>query len=163
MTTTKNPSGDQADRSPAADTTNPSDPPRTADLNGDNIANGRPLYAPEHLLELTVQNPMVGICVATIEGELDALSAPLLDTRIQEQLTAAPTHLILDLQSVRFLGSNGLTSLLHARELAQTTGTQLHLAGMVTRVVARSLQVTGLVELFDTYATVNDALAALVD
>ena len=101
----------------------------------------------------------------TADGELDTLSAPLLDACIREQLAVAHTHLILDLQPVRFLGSAGLTSLLCARELAQTTGTQLHLAGMVTRVVARSLQVIELVELFDTYPTVTDALAlaALAD
>ena len=110
-----------------------------------------------------MQHPAAGVCVVTVEGELDTLSVPLFDARVGEQVAAAPPHLILDLQPVRFLASTGLTSLLRARELAETTGTQLHLAGLVTRVVARALQVTELLEYFDTYPTLADALAALTD
>jgi anti-anti-sigma regulatory factor len=83
---------------------------------------------------------------------------------MREQLVTGPTHLILDLEAVRFLGASGLSCLLRAHELAQQTpGTQLHLAGMVTRVVERSLEVTGLLRQFDSYPCVTDALAALVD
>ena len=117
----------------------------------------------DDLLRLTVQHPAVGVCVVTVDGELDTLSVPLLDACVNEQVAAAPAHLILDLQPVSFLASTGLTSLLRARELAETTGTQLHLAGLVTRVVARALHVTELLECFDTYPTVTDALAVLAD
>ena len=55
----------------------------------------------------------------------------------------------------------GLTSLLRARELTETTDIQLHLAGLATRVVARALHVTELLECFDTYPTLTDALTAL--
>jgi anti-anti-sigma factor len=79
----------------------------------------------------------VRVCVVTVEGELDTLSIPLLDACVAEQLADAPAHLILNFQPVRFLASKGLTSLLCARELAETTGTQLHLASLVTRGVAR--------------------------
>lgn len=117
----------------------------------------------EDLLGLTVQNPAAGVCVVTVDGELDTLSAPLLEACVAEQLAAAPAHLILDLQPVRFLASTGLTSLLRAHELAETTGTQLHLAGLVTRVVARALHVTELLECFDTYPLLTDALAVVTD
>lgn len=53
--------------------------------------------------------------------------------------------------------------LLRARELAQTTATQVHLAGLVNRVVARPSQITELLERFDTYPTLTDALAAVAD
>jgi anti-anti-sigma factor len=117
----------------------------------------------EDLLGLTVQHPAAGVCVVTVDGELDTLSVPLLEACVAEQVAAAPAHLILDLQPVRFLASTGLTSLLRAHELAETTGTQLHLAGLVTRVVARALHVTELLECFDTYPTLTDALAVLTD
>jgi len=117
----------------------------------------------EDLLGLTVQHPAVGVCVVTVEGELDTLSAPCLDACLSEQVAAAPAHLVLNLEPVSFLASTGLTSLLRARELAETTGTQLHLAGLVTRVVARALHVTELVDCFDTYPTLTDALAVLAD
>ena len=117
----------------------------------------------EDLLGLTVHHPAAGVCVVTVNGELDTLSVPLLDACVNEQLAAAPAHLVLDLQPVRFLASTGLTSLLRARELAETTGTELHLAGLVTRVVARALHITELLECFDTYPTLTDALAVLTD
>jgi anti-sigma B factor antagonist len=110
-------------------------------------------------LGLRVQHPAVGVCVVAVAGELDLLTAPLLDACVREQLAAAPTNLILDLQAVRFLGASGLSCLLRAREgVQQTTGVRLHLAGLVTRAVARSLEVTGLREQFDTYPCLIDAL-----
>jgi anti-sigma B factor antagonist len=110
-------------------------------------------------LGLSVQHPAVGVCVVAVAGELDLLTAPLLDACVREQLAAAPTNLILDLQAVRFLGASGLSCLLRAREgVQQTTGVRLHIAGLVTRAVARSLEVTGLREQFDTYPCLIDAL-----
>jgi len=53
--------------------------------------------------------------------------------------------------------------LLRARELAQITATQVHLAGLVNRVVARPSQITELLERFDTYPTLTDARAAVAD
>lgn len=147
MTNTQEPFDDHADHPTASD--RPADDYQWA--------------TPDDLLRLTVQHPAVGVCVVTVDGELDTLSVPLLDACVDEQIAAAPTVLILDLQPVRFLASTGLTSLLRARELAEMTGTQLRLAGLVTRVVARALHVTGLLECFDTYPTLTEALAALTD
>lgn len=128
----------------------------------DGLTDERALSTPEQVLGLTVQHPTVGVCVVAMDGELDMLTAPLLDACLRQQFAAAPAHLILDLEALRFLGSNGLTCLLQARELAdQTTGTQLHLAGLATRVVARALQITRLQDRFDTYPTLTHALAAL--
>src|SRR3954454_15689930 len=107
--------------------------------------------------------PAVGISVAVVEGELDGLTAPLLEQRIREQLLAAPAHLILDLEPVCFLGSSGLSCLLLARELALTSGVQLHLAGLITRVVARSVEITGLLGAFSTYPTLLQAMIELAD
>jgi hypothetical protein len=57
-----------------------------------------------------------------------------------------------------------LNCLLNARELIQQTpGVQLHIAGVVTRAVARPLEVTGLLERFDSYLTLADALTALAE
>jgi anti-sigma B factor antagonist len=87
-----------------------------------------------------------------IDGQLDLLTALLLEQCVHEQLAAAPPHLILDLESVHFLGSSGLSCLLRARGLVeQTPGSQLHLAGLITRVVARAVKITGLLGMFSTY------------
>ena len=125
-------------------------------------ADGLLPYTPTQRLELTVAHPGQGVCVVTVNGELDLLTAPLLDACVREQLAACPLHLVLNLQPVRFLSARGLTCLQQARDLTQQTpGSQLHLTGLVTRVVARPLEITGLLELFDTYPTLAHALVAL--
>lgn len=149
MMTTKDALGGQAEP-PAADD-------HTADQSG--MASS----ASEPLVGLTVQHPAVGVCVVTVDGELDMVTAPLLEACLREQLATGPAHLVLDLQPVRFMASNGLNCLLGIHELAQTAGVQLHLAGLVTRAVARPLQVTQLLEVFNTYPTLSHALTALTD
>lgn len=161
MMTTKDAPGERADP-PAADdhTTNL---PGTAASAIDGPADDSALCTSDPLLGLTVRHPAVGVCVVAVAGELDMATAPLLEACLREQLETGPTHLILDLQSVRFMGSNGLNCLLQTHELAQTTGAQLHLAGLVTRAVARPLEVTQLLDSFNTYPTLTHALAAIAD
>jgi anti-sigma B factor antagonist len=129
---------------------------------GDTAADSA-LNAGSELLELTVERPASGVCVVTVDGELDMLTAPALETCLREQLSTNPSHLVVDLQQVSFLDSKGLNCLLQVREATQTTNTQLHLAGLVTRAVARPLQVSQLLQRFTTYPTITQALAALLD
>jgi hypothetical protein len=71
---------------------------------------------------------------------------------------------IVDLQSVNFLGVSGLSCLLCIRELVgQTPGSQLHLAGLANRTVARPLKRIGLLKLVDSYPTLADAVATLAN
>lgn len=158
MTITTGLSGGRVDP-PAAD-----HPVDAAVLVGGGSVEGPAMGILGQRLGLTVRHPVVGVCVVVVDGEVDMLTAPLLDACVGEQLAAVPRHLILDLEAVRFLGTSGLDCLVQARERAeQATGMHLHLAGLVTRVVARSLEVTGLVELFNTYPCLTDALTELTD
>ena len=75
MMTMKDALGGQADP-PAAD-----DPPS--------------LCTSDPLLGLTVEHPAVGVCVVTVDGELDMVTAPLLEACLSEQLATDPRHLIL--------------------------------------------------------------------
>ncbi len=162
MMTTKDAHGERAEP-PAAAADHTTDPSSTAASAGDTPTDDPALCTPDQLLELTVAHPADGVCVVEVDGELDMVTAPLLEACLREQLATGPTHLILDLQPVRFMASNGLNCLLHAHELAQTTGAQLHLAGLVTRAVARPLQITQLLELFNTYPTLSHALTDLTN
>jgi anti-sigma B factor antagonist len=135
----------------------------TADSVADDTTEDPTPEAGSELLALTVERPTSGVCVVTVGGELDMLTAPMLEACLEEQLSTAPRHLVVDLQRVSFLDSKGLNCLLRAREAIQTTTTQLHLAGLVTRAVARPLEVSQLLEVFTTYPTVTQALAALFD
>ncbi|MCA1694594.1 MAG: STAS domain-containing protein [Actinobacteria bacterium] len=157
--TTKDAPGEPADPPTANDFTR--DPSGTTASAVDRPANDPALS--EQLLGLTVGHPAVGVCVVTVDGELDMATTPLLEACLRDQLATGPTHLILDLQPVRFMASNGLNCLLHAHELAQTTGVRLHLAGLITRAVARPLEITQLLERFNTYPTLSHALTALTN
>jgi anti-sigma B factor antagonist len=160
MVTTKDPPSGPP-HSASAD----NNPPRlsnTAASQTGNTPDDTPLNAGSELLELTVKRPAIGVCVVTVGGELDMLTAPALQVCLQQQLSTNPSHLVMDLQGVSFLDSKGLNCLLQARETTQTTNTQLHLAGLVTRAVARPLQVSQLLELFTTYPTITQALAAIL-
>jgi len=114
------------------------------------------------VLGLTVEYPAHDVCVVTVDGELDMVTTPLLEACLRNQLRTTPRHLVVDLQQVQFLSSSGLNCLLSIRDSAQTT-TQLHLAGLISRPVARPLQVSQLMDQFNTYPPVTDAVAAIID
>lgn len=159
--TTKDPPSELPHPSGAAN--NATGPSGAADSVADDTTEDPRRDAGSELLALTVERPTGEVCVVTVGGELDMLTAPTLEACLGEQLSTAPHHLVVDLQRVSFLDSKGLNCLLRAREATQTTTTQLHLAGLVTRAVARPLEVSQLLEVFTTYPTVTQALAALVD
>lgn len=113
------------------------------------------------LLGVNVHYPTVGICVLAVDGEIDLATTPQLAKAVREHLAAAPTHLIVDLQQVQFLGCSALSCLLDARDLAHLAGSQLHLSGLCNRAVARPLELTALREQFDTHPTLAHALSTL--
>ena len=126
----------QTDRSAAASSTYPFDLVVAADHRP--VASVR-LRAPTRPLGLSVQHyPGVGITVVVVDGELALLTAPLLDKCLRDQLVAGPSHLIVDLESARFPGASGLRGLLRARELIGASGSQLHLAGLITSARSRA-------------------------
>lgn len=112
-------------------------------------------------MELSVSYPQAGACVIEIAGELDALTTPLLDECLREQLGAGPSHVVVDLTEVTFLGSSGLASLVQGRrELhAAAPGSALYLIGASHRAVRRPLELVGLLSLFTVHASQDEALA----
>ncbi|MGH3857363.1 MAG: STAS domain-containing protein [Pseudonocardiaceae bacterium] len=92
---------------------------------------------PRQLLWMSVQDQTPELRVVAVSGDLDMLTAPLLDECLREQLNDAIPRLVVDLEGVEFLGACGLRCLLQARELAETTGVALHLAGLVNRAAER--------------------------
>jgi anti-sigma B factor antagonist len=160
VVTANDPRGEQADPTTTDDAIDSANLTASSDAGGS--VGDVSVSADTDLLGLLVQHPAHGVCVLAVNGELDALTAPLLSDCLCEQVAASPAHLIVDLQKVCFLGSSGLNCLLNARELVQRVPrTRLHIAGLVTRAVARPLATTGLLDRFDTYPTVADALIAL--
>ena len=97
--------------------------------------------------------------VIRLAGEIDMLTTPTLRTRVTEELQEGPPVLVLDMLGVEFLGSSGLALLVEALDESRNRQVALRLV-VDSRPVSRPLQATGLTDLFDTYPTVEDALAA---
>lgn len=112
-------------------------------------------------LQLAVTAPAVGVVVVRVTGEVDRLTAGEFADVLTRQLTEHPDHVVVDLEGVRFLGSAGLSVLIRAGVSAELTGTTLCLTGAVGRAVHRPLLVSGLLDVFDAYPTVDLALHVL--
>jgi anti-anti-sigma factor len=85
--------------------------------------------------------------VVTIQGELDAYSAPTLEEEVSNLLGDGVTELVLDLSGTKFLDSSGLRAILTAqRRLAEGDGRlALHAP---SEPVRRLLDITGLTDHF---------------
>jgi anti-anti-sigma factor len=94
--------------------------------------------------------------VVTVEGEIDALTAPELAAFLTAQLTAAQV-VVVHLDGVRFLGSAGLSALFEANELATQEDRDLRLV-CNSRVANLALKATGLGEHFTFADNVPNAL-----
>lgn len=94
--------------------------------------------------------------VVHVVGEIDTLTAPVLRTRLDEQIAAVPL-LVLDLSDVTFLGSAGLAVLVAAKDEADRRRHNLKIVPG-SRIVMRALEATGLVQIFDVYEDVPRAL-----
>jgi anti-sigma B factor antagonist len=97
-----------------------------------------------------------GTRVLHVVGEIDTLTAPLLRSRLSQELHDV-TLLVLDLTEVTFLGSAGLAALVAAKDEAAAADVTLRLVPG-SRIVTRALEATGLLPLFDIADGVPQAL-----
>ncbi|MEV6558094.1 STAS domain-containing protein [Nocardia sp. NPDC051756] len=92
--------------------------------------------------------------VLTIGGEVDAVSAPQLQSGIEEALERAPAVLVLDLSGVGFFGSAGLSVLLLALDKLDRDSLRV----VASPQVRRPIEVTGLDGMLDVFETLSAAL-----
>jgi anti-sigma B factor antagonist len=109
-------------------------------------------------LPLRVTYPAPDSVVLHVEGEVDTLTAPTLDTAVTKQLDTAPANLVLDFTGVSFLGSSGLAVLIRAANAAAERDIRLALV-TESRAVLRPLDVTRTTEHFTIHSSVETALA----
>ncbi|WP_405162055.1 STAS domain-containing protein [Nocardia sp. NBC_01499] len=93
--------------------------------------------------------------ILTIGGEVDAMSAPQLQSGIEDVLVDKPMLLVVDLSGVSFFGSAGLSVLLLAERAVAKGGLRV----VASPQVRRPIEVTGLDEILDLFETLQDALA----
>ncbi len=110
-------------------------------------------------MSLTVQTEQHGdLIVVSVAGELDLATAPQLADQLTDLLDKGRNRLVFDLSGLSFCDSTGLSVFVRARNSCDETGGLVRLAAP-QRAVRRILEVSGLVEVLPTYASVADAVA----
>ena len=97
--------------------------------------------------------------IVSVTGEIDLVTAPILETAVDEAIASGPAVLILDLSAVTFLASVGLQTLVVTHDRMASTGRFAVVAdGPAT---SRPIQLIKLDEMVALYPTVELAVADL--
>jgi anti-anti-sigma factor len=96
--------------------------------------------------------------IVQVEGELDLLNAPELESVLAEPAVEQAAALVLDLRGLSFTDSSGLRAIFAARNAAQTRG-QPFAVTPGSEQVQRLLAITHLAEHLNTIASPADALS----
>ncbi|MEH1123909.1 STAS domain-containing protein [Micromonospora sp. CPCC 206061] len=110
-------------------------------------------------MSLTVSTEQRGdVVVVAVGGELDMATAPQLQNQISDLLDKGRSRLVFDLSELSFCDSTGLSVFVRAKNSCDEAGGQVRIAAP-QRGVLRILEVSGLVEVLQTYPTVAEAIA----
>ena len=100
-----------------------------------------------------------GITVATLFGELDSRTAPLVQDKLLD-LPSPQARVLLEMSGVNYISSAGLRALLMLyRRMASSDG-RVALVGL-TESIRDVMTVTGFLDFFAAYDTLAEGLAAL--
>ncbi len=106
--------------------------------------------------------PSGAALVAFVVGDVDDLTSRSIGrTLIDQAGDGSCRGLVIDLRSVTFLGSNGLSMLLDVRRTLMERHLEIHLLCEPNAMPMRVLQITRLEEVFPVHLALRDALAAL--
>jgi len=95
--------------------------------------------------------------VVAVSGDLDMLSAPLLDDAIYAAASKEPAAMIVDLTKVEFLATAGMNLLLAAhREIVRSA--RFGVVADSSPATSRPLKLTGIDNEVALYQTIDDAL-----
>ncbi|MFC6881806.1 STAS domain-containing protein [Actinomadura yumaensis] len=100
-----------------------------------------------------------GHTVVRLRGELDIAAADDLRRRLRAARQAHGDHVILDLEGLEFMDSQGLSVIVACYKAATEAGGSLTLAGPQP-IVRRTLEVTGLHRRMTVVGSIDEALAA---
>ncbi len=96
--------------------------------------------------------------VVTVEGRLDTLTAPELESKVLELIHEGQHRVILDLSQLEYISSAGLRTILVAAKQAQANGGDICCCGL-NGVVKRVFDVTGFSSMIPVFDSVDSALA----
>jgi|SRR5581483_10437989 len=98
-----------------------------------------------------------GVVVLRVHGPLDLAAVPMLRQVIDRAARQRPRVAVVDLSGVEFLASVGMAELLRAQAELNKRGAALRVVA-ATRVVLRPLMLTRLIDEFDMYPTLDEAV-----
>ena len=113
----------------------------------------------ERIMDITEQK-IGDIVVLRLDGRLDGATSRALAAQAIRSLGEGGRALLLDLERLTYLTSEGFRALLHARKAATATRSKLALCGL-NGFALELFGISGLKEQFAAYPTRQDALAAL--
>jgi anti-sigma B factor antagonist/stage II sporulation protein AA (anti-sigma F factor antagonist) len=108
-----------------------------------------------HYLHVTVRSHL-GHTVVDLRGDLDIASVDDLRTQLRAARQAHGEHLILDLNDLEFMDSQGLSVLIGCHKAVSAAGGSLALVAP-RPIVKRTLEITGLDRRFAIFDTVAEA------
>jgi anti-sigma B factor antagonist len=98
--------------------------------------------------------------VIAVGGELDLFTSPKLKQQLADALESGKLQLVVDLSETTFVDSSALGTLIGALRRARERGGRLLLVSQGPEI-ARTMELTGLDQVFDIHATRAEALAEL--
>jgi anti-anti-sigma factor len=99
------------------------------------------------------------VTVASIVGDLDALTSAEATAYLTAEIDAGHTRLVLDMAGVTYLSSAGLRVILGATRQARSGGGDLRLAAAAGDV-GRVVDMAGFSQLIQTFPTAAEAVAS---
>lgn len=98
------------------------------------------------------------IIVITLDGYLDAHTAPQFETAIEESINDDRIHIVVDCQKLTYISSAGLGVFMSFIEEARERGGDIKVSGLQPKV-AGVFEVLGFSEIFDITETIDEAVA----
>jgi anti-anti-sigma factor len=98
--------------------------------------------------------------VLTIDGRMDAVTAPEYEKALNELIAAGETAFVIDFQGLEYISSAGLRALLATAKLLKTKNGQIRLAN-VLGTVREVFDISGFGSIFQIQDSVSAALADL--
>jgi anti-sigma B factor antagonist len=99
-----------------------------------------------------------GLHVFELAGSLDIATSPSVRAALTETSERGDHRLIVDLTRLEFLDSTGLGALIGGQRRAKEFGGEVRLVAKEGQIL-RLLRITGLLNVFAVYPTLEDALA----
>ena len=112
-------------------------------------------------MELAVSRESVdGASVLSVRGEVDVYSAPALSENLTQLLHDGTRAIVVDLSEVAFLDSTGLGALIGGRSATESAGGTMAIVCTSDRIL-KLFTITGLDSVFQIFASVDEAVAAV--